>query len=82
MSQAKTTADIIITKQQHIEELRMHIKDLYQQVSDGLMGNGNVVTKRIENLYKEIDASFNKKSKYEQNVLSLKRQIFKELGVL
>ncbi|QCW18588.1 hypothetical protein SEPL_484 [Salmonella phage SE_PL] len=82
MSQAEITADIIITEQQHIEELRMHIKDLYQQVSDGLMASGNVVTKAIENLYKEIDASFNKKSKYEQNVLALKRQIFKELGVL
>lgn len=85
MSNAIYNVEIIVDnlrpKQEQVEGLRMHIKDLYQQINDGLSASNGVITKGIENLYKEIDATFNKKSKIEQEVMQAKRQIFIELGV-
>lgn len=74
-------ADGIIRDQVQIDNLYNHIKDLYQQITDSFSVSSGVVTKDIERLYKEIDATFGKKTKLEQNVNAAKRQIFSELGV-
>lgn len=75
------TADQIKKDQAEVEELRLHIKDLYARINDGLAATNGVITKGIENLYKEIDYNFSKKSKVEQNIQAAKRQIFADLGI-
>lgn len=67
--------------QAEVESLRLHIKDLYARINSGLAATNGVITKGIENLYKEIDSTFNKKSKLEQNIQSAKRQIMIDLGI-
>lgn len=75
------TADQIQKDQAEVEGLRLHIKDLYARINDGLAATNGVITKGIENLYKEIDSTFNKKSKVEQNIQAAKRKIFADLGI-
>lgn len=81
MSQAEITANEVVYQQSLVEGLRNHIKDLYSEINAGLAANNGVITKEIDNKYKEIDAAFNRKTKHEQNVASLKRRIFTELGI-
>lgn len=81
MSQVELITNMIHHDQQQIEGLRIQIAVFYQQINDGLAASNGIITKEIENKYKEIDSAFNKKSKYEQNVTALKRRIFSELGI-
>lgn len=81
MSNVEQIASEIQAGNNEVEKLRMHIKDLYQQINDGLSASNGVITKSVENLYKEIDSTFNKKTKIEQAVMQAKRQIFIELGI-
>lgn len=64
-----------------VNEHKDKIKKLFDEIMLGLVESKNVITKEIENKYKEIDSTFNKKSKHEQSILELKRTIFKVLQV-
>lgn len=75
------TADQIQKDQAEVEQLRLHIKDLYARINDNLATTNGIITKDIENLYKEIDSTFNKKSKVEQKIQAAKRKIFADLGI-
>jgi hypothetical protein len=81
MADVTVLADSIIGHQQNVDEYKNKIKSLFDDITFGLVQSNNIITKEIENKYKEIDSTFNKKSKHEQSILELKRQIFKELNV-
>lgn len=74
-------ADEIIGHQAKVNEYKIKIQTLFDDITFGLVDSKNVITKEIENKYKEIDTNFKKKSKHEQSILVLKRNIFKELNV-
>jgi|AGFT01.1.fsa_nt_gi hypothetical protein len=81
MSQAEITASEVLYQQSIVDGLRGHINTMYAEINAGLAASGGVITKEIDNKYKEIDAAFNRKTKHEQNVASLKRRILTELGI-
>lgn len=81
MSNIENATDTIHRDQLLVDGLRNHISDLYAQINYGLSASGGVITKDIDNLYKEIDSTFGKKSKLEQKINTAKRQIFTELGI-
>lgn len=74
-------ADQIKKDQAQVEGLHLHIKDLYARINASIAENAGAITKSTESLYKEIDSTFGKKSKLEQNIQACKRQIFVELGI-
>lgn len=74
-------SDSIHDKLFSIEKLSSRIKELYDNINNGLSDSNGVITKEIDSLYKEIDATFGKKTKLEQEVLVLRRQIHIELEI-
>lgn len=81
MKDVTVLADEIINLQAQAKVHKDHINSLFNKIMLGLSENKNKISKEIENMYKEIDSTFTKKSKVEQRILELKREIFKELQV-
>lgn len=81
MSDCIVIADKIQEKLRGVDAFRAHIQVLYDNINSGLSESNGVITKEIDSLYKEIDAMYGKKTKLEQEVLVLRRQINIELGI-
>lgn len=81
MKDVTVLADEIINLQTQAKVHKDHINSLFTKIMLGLSENKNKISKEIENMYKEIDSTFTKKSKVEQRILEIKREIFKELQV-
>ncbi|AFC21939.1 hypothetical protein GAP32_481 [Cronobacter phage vB_CsaM_GAP32] len=62
-----------------VEEHRIRINDLYEQITSGLQHSGGVRTSEVDEKYKKIDAAFGAKAKLEGEVRNLKKEL---LGML
>lgn len=62
-----------------ISVLKDKIKEKYTELNAELMKTNSVISKVAEQIYKDLDSLFNKKSKLEISASTIKREIIKEL---
>lgn len=71
----------IKNKQKTITELFEGIKVIYDEIFDAFANSNGVKTKEIEKMYADIERNFKIKSAHEADVIKLRRDINKELGI-
>ena len=62
-----------------INDMSNRVKGLYDQITLALVATNGVRTSEIDQLYKQIDSTFNAKAKLEAHVRSQKNVILKTL---
>lgn len=58
-----------------VQEMSLKIKGLYDIIQEKFTEAAGIRTKEIDQFYKDIDSTFNAKSKLEANVVNMKKQI-------
>jgi hypothetical protein len=58
-----------------VQEMTLKIKGLYETIQEKFTESKNIRTKEIDQFYKDIDSTFNAKSKLEASVVNMKKQI-------
>lgn len=58
-----------------VQEMSLKIKCLYDIIQETFTETAGIRTKEIDQFYKDIDSTFNSKTKLEANVVNMKKRI-------
>lgn len=79
MNQIAEIAQNIKDTDVQINNLSVRVKSLYDEINSRFTESNGIRTSEIDNLYKQIDSTFNAKAKLESHVRSQKNVIMKTL---
>lgn len=79
MEQILEVAKNIKDTEVQISDMSNRVKDMFSEITERLVQSKGIRTPEIDQLYKQIDSTFNAKAKLEAHVRSQKNVIMKSL---
>ncbi|UYE98925.1 hypothetical protein XbC2_530 [Xanthomonas phage XbC2] len=79
MEQILAIAQNIKDTQVQIEDMSNRVKGMFDEITNRFVASNGIRTSEIDQLYKQIDSTFNAKAKLEAHVRSQKNVIMKTL---